>query len=78
MRTPCPDCTYVDESWWYCTLAGGMWMHRPWWKVAINTFLRFFQRRGSGDKWVIATVADARDGTYPQVYGYRIRKVWHA
>ena len=28
------------SGWWW---TGGRWLHRPWWKVAINTVLRAFQ-----------------------------------
>lgn len=52
----------------------GEWGHRPWWKVAINTVLRWFQP--SPRKWVIATICD--DSTSPPtVVGYTFRRIHH-
>lgn len=78
----CPYCVYSGNGWWRCD--GGEWrrfdwMHRPWWKVAANTVLRFFQRRGPGYKWVITTKADMPDGVAPPITrGYGFGKVWHS
>ena len=74
----CADDEYKGAGWWFCHVSG-CWMHRPWWKVAVNTILRFFQRRGPGDKYVIFTKADyGYDGEKtPITRGYGFGKVWH-
>lgn len=56
------------------------WLHRPWWKVAINTALRFVQPRGPGRKLVVFTRVDASGETParpPRVTGYGIGLVMH-
>lgn len=56
------------------------WLHRPWWKVAINTVLRAMQRRGPGRKLVIFTRCDVACETVtvpPRVLGYGIGWVQH-
>lgn len=57
----------------------GCWRHRPWWKVAVNTFLRFVQtRRRPARLLVVATQCeDGDDITPPRVLGYKLVKVLH-
>lgn len=55
--------------------ADGRWMHRPWWKVAINTALRAVQRKRS-KKLVIATIS-TQLGSPPRVLGYKLAFVEH-
>ena len=58
---------------------GNEWRHRPWWKVAINTVLRWLQP-GVARKLVIYTVTDTDtdcDGTHPRVLGYGFGRVLH-
>lgn len=53
----------------------GKWLHRPWWKVAVNTVLRRFQRKRS-KKLVIATISTIV-GEPPRVLGYKLAFVEH-
>lgn len=53
----------------------GAWMHRPWWKVTINTVLRWLQP-GIARKWVIYT-RSTMDGDPPEVLGYGFGRVLH-
>lgn len=59
----------------------GLWRHRPWWKVAVNTFLRFVQtRKRPARLLVVATKCedDPDDGEKPPVVtGYALRRVLH-
>lgn len=59
----------MNKSRWVMTDAG--WRHRPWWKVAINSALRFVQR-GRKHQWLIATKAKvyASPDRHPDVEGY--------
>lgn len=50
------------------------WNHRPWWKVAINTVLRWCQPWPR--KWVVYTVSTT-DGDPPRVLGYGFGRVLH-
>lgn len=52
----------------------GDWRHRPWWKVAVNTALRFFQR--GPRKFVIYTRCDDTTSP-PTVTGYGFGRVLH-
>lgn len=55
---------------------GDRWLHRPWFKVAINTVLRAMQtRHRPAHLLVLASVCD--DGDPPRVTGYRFRRVLH-
>lgn len=53
----------------------GRWLHRPWWKVAINTVLRALQPRRRW-KWVLYT-RTTRDGDPPTVLGYGFGRIEH-
>lgn len=53
----------------------GRWLHRPWWKVAINTVLRRLQP-GVERKWVVYTVTSV-DGDPPVVHGYGFGRIRH-
>ena len=53
-------------------LGPGGWLHRPWWKVAINTTLRALQR--GPKKWLIYTRC-SMDGDPPTVLGYGFARV---
>ena len=59
----------------------GFWAHRPWWKVVINTALRFVQTRTRPARlWVVATVCDLQgddDPRPPAVRGYTFTRVEH-
>ena len=46
----------------------GGWMHRPWWKVLINTPLRLLQY-GRSYRWLVYTRSTAV-GTPPKVLSY--------
>lgn len=60
---------------WVCV--GGRWLHRPWWKRAINTALRAVQPFVAR-KWVIVSCGEvADDGAPLRVLGYRLEKVLH-
>ena len=56
-------------------LSGGRWLHRPWWKVAVNTILRWLQP-GIVCKWVVYTRTTI-DGDPPRVLGYGFGRVKH-
>lgn len=58
-------------------LEDGRWLHRPWWKVAINTTLRALQTRQRPARlWVVYTRCD--DSTSPPtVLGYGFGRVEH-
>lgn len=62
-------------------IADGCWRHAPWWKVAINKVLRFFQtRRRPARLLVLATVCDEThesDDVPPRATGYALRRVLH-
>jgi len=55
---------------------GDGWHHRPAWKVAINTVLRFVQK-GRKHQWLIATKAAGADlfTCEPVAIGYCFTKV---
>jgi hypothetical protein len=50
------------------------WRHAPWWKVAINSLLRFLQP-GLRRKLVIYSVCE--DGSPPRVVGYGFGRITH-
>jgi hypothetical protein len=54
---------------------GDQWLHRPWWKVAMNTVLRALQPRAAR-KWVVYT-STTTDGDPPRVLGYGFGRVLH-
>ena len=58
-------------------LHDGRWLHRPWWKVALNSLLRWLQPKRSR-KLVICTRAymDDPSGT-PRVIGYTLAFIAH-
>jgi hypothetical protein len=57
-------------------LVEGDWLHRPWWKVAINTALRAFQPQPR--KWVVYTRTEGGSATAPpRVLGYGFGRVLH-
>jgi hypothetical protein len=53
----------------------GSWNHRPWWKVAINTVLRWFQPF-TDRKWVVYTVS-TEGGEPPTTLGYGFGRILH-
>lgn len=52
------------------------WVHRPWWKVAINTVLRMLQP-GMRHRWLIVTEVDFDSlvAGKPIVTGYSFSRV---
>ena len=46
-------------------------MHRPWWKVVINTALRIVQP-GARRKWLVASVFDG-----DKLIGYTFARIEH-
>jgi hypothetical protein len=55
----------------------GTWRHAPWWKVAINTVLRWLQPRARW-KWVVYTECADTDGDGPpRVLGYGFGPIEH-
>ena len=61
---------------WVRTSAG--WLHRPWWKVAINGLLRRLQPH-TPNKWVVYTVCTTPDDPdeAPAVLTYGIGPIPH-
>ena len=50
----------------------GNYRHRPWWKVAINTVLRFVQR--TNRPYLIVSIVDVNESGYPiRLVGYRFQ-----
>ena len=56
-------------------LDDGQWLHRPWWKVAINTALRAVQPWPR--KLVVVTCAEDGPDDRPRAIGYQLRIVEH-
>ncbi len=54
-------------------------MHRPWWKVAINTVLRWLQPHTPRKLVVYTRCTDCEDGSDspPRVLGYGFGRVLH-
>lgn len=69
-----PDLRQVEGTGWWTDDTGGWW-HRPWWKVAINTVLRWLQPRARW-KWVVYTNS-AEEGDPPAVFGYGFGRIDH-
>ncbi len=57
-----------------CDSEKPQWVHRPWWKVAINTVLRAFQPQLR--KWLVYSVTDDST-TPPTVLGYGFGPIMH-
>jgi hypothetical protein len=58
---------------------GDVWVHRPWWKVAINTVLRRLQY-GRPACWLVYSKTTV-DGEPPAVLGYGFGLIpmrWHS
>jgi hypothetical protein len=55
----------------------GQWMHRPWFKVALNSALRFVQTRRRPARLFVLATRCADDGNPPAVLGYQLRRVLH-
>lgn len=55
--------------------SGESWSHRPWWKVLVNTVLRWLQP-WAARKRVIYT-RSTREGDPPRVLGYGFGRVLH-
>lgn len=64
----------MNKSDWVMTEAG--WRHRPWWKVAINSFLRLAQF-WTENKILLATESEEVIGIdcEPIVLGYGLYRV---
>ena len=54
---------------------GDRWLHRPWFKVLINTVLRWLQP-GVSRKFVLYSIT-TEDGDPPRVLGYGFGRVLH-
>lgn len=56
---------------------GGQWLHRPAWKRAINTVLRWLQP-WTARKWVVYTQSSGGSDTDPpRALGYGFGRVLH-
>lgn len=58
----------------------GRWLHRPWWKVAINTLLRLVQpwpNKFVVCTWIEPTSWPDRPDRCPQAIGFGFRRVLH-
>lgn len=53
----------------------GRWLHRPWWKVVINTLLRLLQP-WTARKFVVYTRSTV-EGDPPRELGYGFGRVLH-
>lgn len=61
-----------DSDW---AFRNGQWLHRPWWKVAVNTVLRLFQPQPY--KYVIYTNCIDRENERPIAIGYGFGRILH-
>lgn len=66
----------------WVSYAPGCWRHRPWWKRAINSVLRFFQTRRRPARLLVVATQCALDHAGeedepPEVLGYTISRVLH-
>lgn len=65
----------------------GIWRHRPWWKVLVNTVLRFFQTRQRPARLLVLTtrcqadsallIDEDADDSPPKILGYGFGRVLH-
>ena len=59
--------------------ADGQWLHRPWWKVAVNALLRSVQPwpRKIVIYTLTATTGPDREDVRPRAVGFGIGRVLH-
>jgi len=55
----------------------GKWLHRPWWKVAINTVLRAVQPTRPGARpWLVVSICESdRAGERPRCLAFSFTRV---
>lgn len=61
---------------WY-RAEDGEWRHAPWFKVAINAVLRFFQTRKRPARLFVLATRCTKEGDPPRVLGYQFQRVRH-
>lgn len=61
-----------DSDW---TFRNGQWLHRPWWKITVNTVLRLVQPQPY--KYVIYTNCIDRENERPIAIGYGFGRILH-